>query len=66
MKGLINLKINVFCSESEDELVSNPGSVMSRKPVFEKPIIKKRKRPGKQVRRLQGKLKSKVMNVHKK
>ncbi|XP_050536521.1 nucleolus and neural progenitor protein-like isoform X2 [Daktulosphaira vitifoliae] len=43
-------------SESEEELVSNPGSVMSRKPVFENPIVKKRKRPGKQIRLLQGKL----------
>lgn len=45
--------------ESEEELVERPGSVMSRKPEPEKPIVKKRKRPGKQIRMLQEKQKFK-------
>lgn len=52
-------------SESEEELVTNPGSVMCRRPEPENPIIKKRKRPGKQIRMLQEKHKNKI-NVVKK
>lgn len=72
---------NFFFSESEEELVEKPGSVMCRKPEPEKPssvmcrkpepeksITKKRKRPGKQIRILQEKRKHKinVMNNCKK
>ena len=42
------------------ELVERPGSVMSRKPEPEDPIIKKRKRPGKGSRMLQEKHKNKI------
>lgn len=55
---------NIF-SESEEELVERPGSVMSRKPEPEKPIAKKRKRPGKQIRMLQEKQKFKKKVVKK-
>lgn len=57
---VFNVCINIHFSESEEELVERPGSVMSRRPEPEKPIIKKRKRPGKQIRMLQEKHKNKI------
>ncbi|CAI6366359.1 unnamed protein product [Macrosiphum euphorbiae] len=47
-------------SESIEELVERPGSVMRRKPEPEDPVIKKRKRPGKQIRMLLEKHKNKI------
>lgn len=48
------------------ELVERPGSVMSRKPEPENPVVmKKRKRPGKQIRMLKEKHKNKIKVVKK-
>lgn len=63
--SLIIVQIKNYLNSSEsEELVEKPGSVMCRKPEPE-PIIKKRKRPGKQIRMLQEKRKHKI-NVVKK
>lgn len=40
--------------------MERPGSVMSRRPEPEIPIMKKRKRPGKQIRMLLEKHKNKI------
>ncbi|NP_001155730.1 uncharacterized protein LOC100166987 [Acyrthosiphon pisum] len=52
-------------SESIVELVERPGSVMRRKPEPEDPVVKKRKRPGKQIRMLREKHKNKIKVVKK-
>ncbi|XP_027838607.1 uncharacterized protein LOC114120781 [Aphis gossypii] len=52
-------------SDSTVELVKNPGSVMSRKPEQEDPIMKKRKRPGKRNRMLQEKHNNTIKVVKK-
>uniref|UniRef100_A0A2S2PBE0 Nucleolus and neural progenitor protein-like N-terminal domain-containing protein n=1 Tax=Schizaphis graminum TaxID=13262 RepID=A0A2S2PBE0_SCHGA len=61
---LNNILENSQC-DSVVELVERPGSVMSRKPEPEDPIIKKRKRPGKRSRMLQEKHKNKIKVVKK-
>ncbi|XP_022177091.1 uncharacterized protein LOC111038349 isoform X2 [Myzus persicae] len=52
-------------SEPIVELVERPGSVMCRKPEPEDPVVKKRKRPGKQIRMLKEKHKNKIKVVKK-
>jgi len=50
-------------SESEEELVARPGSVMRRKPEPENEVVRKRKRPGKLIRLLQEKHENKIKVV---
>ncbi|XP_025404761.1 uncharacterized protein LOC112679250 isoform X2 [Sipha flava] len=62
--SLIENDKKYFSSSESEELVENPGSVMCRKPEPES-FVKKRKRPGKQIRMLQEKRKHKIKVVKK-